>query len=382
MFQEHYDSQLDRFKESFLTEAARCGRTEEVASLIDLGARVDWSPDNQDTPLLLAVKNGHLDVATILIANGADIYRKSEGGNNVLHLASMAGNEEMCALLISATSSFQSRGIDINNSDVDETNLSFNSVNHEGLTPFDIAVEKGYWALGQTLKNISDTSTTRIDDILDSHLSDDVDGDDQIRDRFLAHGFSTQEINDLDLETASAIHEDNDNDNYSEVSWQYHDVGLQKSPQMHRKMQSLIEENEQLRRDEEASRQTCTDAAKAISILEKRCETLEKEKHDFITNMNEALLNSETILKLPLEEIESMEEQMRRAMDLIMTTKMTKLSQQVENSTCVVCQVEPKTVLLMPCRHLCICKQCSENAKLLSCPLCRRTIEEKIIVYS
>ena len=130
MFQDHYDSQLNRFKESFLTEAARCGRTEEVASLIDFGASVDWSPVNEDTPLLAAVRNNHIDVATILIANGADIHRKTVGGNNALHLASNAGNEEMCALLVSAMIGFESRG-------------ALNSVNDEGLTPFDIAVEQG-----------------------------------------------------------------------------------------------------------------------------------------------------------------------------------------------------------------------------------------------
>ena len=104
MFQDHYESQLNRFKESFLTEAAKCGRTEEVASLIELGARVDWSPQNEDTPLLIAVRNNHLDVATILIAHGADVERRGEGGNSALHLACYSGNEEMCALLLSSTS--------------------------------------------------------------------------------------------------------------------------------------------------------------------------------------------------------------------------------------------------------------------------------------
>jgi ankyrin repeat protein len=90
MFQDHYESQLDKFKESFLTEAARCGRTEEVASLIELGASPNGDQtQNQDTPLLAAVRCNHIDVATILIAHGANINAKTIGGNTALHLASL-----------------------------------------------------------------------------------------------------------------------------------------------------------------------------------------------------------------------------------------------------------------------------------------------------
>ena len=362
MFQDHYDSQLDRFKESFLTEAARCGRTDEVASLIDLGARVDWSPECEDTPLLAAVRNNHIDVATILIANGADIHRKTAGGNSAFHLASMAGNEEMCALLLSATTGSESDG---RNEEVACPTL--NSINDEGLTPFDIAVEKGYWALGQTLKNISDTTLDGGD-----NLSDDSNEDDQIRDKFLAHGSKEKERSSAN---------DDDNVNLSDLSWHHDKITLENRQITDLDIQRLVEQNAQLRREEEDSRQTCINAENAILILEKRCETLEKEKRDFVKILNEGF-ESGSISQKSLDEIEAIEEQMRVALDRIVNIKMSKISEQVENRTCVVCQVEPKTVLLMPCRHLCICRECSENEKLVSCPLCRRNIVEKITVYS
>ncbi|CAN0374586.1 unnamed protein product [Ascophyllum nodosum] len=39
-------------------------------------------------------------------------------------------------------------------------------------------------------------------------------------------------------------------------------------------------------------------------------------------------------------------------------------------------------VLLLPCRHLCVCTGCSERREISSCPLCRDTIAERLIVYS
>ncbi|CAF4259650.1 unnamed protein product, partial [Rotaria magnacalcarata] len=42
-------------------------------------------------------------------------------------------------------------------------------------------------------------------------------------------------------------------------------------------------------------------------------------------------------------------------------------------STCVICLTDTRNVLLLPCRHLCICGSCAENLKFQSanCPICR-----------
>ena len=51
---------------------------------------------------------------------------------------------------------------------------------------------------------------------------------------------------------------------------------------------------------------------------------------------------------------------------------------------CVICQEREKTVLLMPCRHLCLCNACGsvENHRIKNCPLCRREIVSKLDVYA
>ena len=51
------------------------------------------------------------------------------------------------------------------------------------------------------------------------------------------------------------------------------------------------------------------------------------------------------------------------------------------NSTCVVCFEAPKCILLMPCKHLCLCENCSERIEIKNCPICRNTVKNKIKIF-
>lgn len=53
---------------------------------------------------------------------------------------------------------------------------------------------------------------------------------------------------------------------------------------------------------------------------------------------------------------------------------------------CVICQDKSKSVLVLPCRHLCMCESCAKvinfNAELPKiCPLCRTAISRLVSVY-
>jgi len=58
------------------------------------------------------------------------------------------------------------------------------------------------------------------------------------------------------------------------------------------------------------------------------------------------------------------------------------LNEEEEKRLCVVCQTSTKSVLLMPCRHMCLCAECSRNNAMTKCPLCRKAIEQKVDVYT
>ena len=55
------------------------------------------------------------------------------------------------------------------------------------------------------------------------------------------------------------------------------------------------------------------------------------------------------------------------------------LEQLANSNMCVVCFVQPKSHILIPCGHLCLCSPCSEAIK--QCPLCRSAVESAHRVF-
>jgi ankyrin repeat protein len=68
-----------------INEAAMHGKLSEVKKLLDAGANIE-EPDNNDgsTPLILAVRYDHPEIALELIARGANVRAKERGGGTAM----------------------------------------------------------------------------------------------------------------------------------------------------------------------------------------------------------------------------------------------------------------------------------------------------------
>ena len=99
---------------------------------------------------------------------------------------------------------------------------------------------------------------------------------------------------------------------------------------------------------------------------------------------------SEERLSKSLAFVESLATKIRGAQDEIKDRKIKELElkererkeSSSEGSTCCICKDELKTILLLPCRHLCLCENCSRLPVVSNCPVCRTTITERLQVYS
>lgn len=55
---------------------------------------------------------------------------------------------------------------------------------------------------------------------------------------------------------------------------------------------------------------------------------------------------------------------------------------QLESTLCIICNIEKKSVVLMPCRHNKVCTICVDLLRNNQCPYCRGVFNDKIIIYN
>ena len=90
----------DRGGSTALIWAADNGHTEICSLLVENGADVNQKNNNGYTALIWAASNGHKEVCSLLIENGADVNQKNNDGYTALILAAENGHTEICSLLV------------------------------------------------------------------------------------------------------------------------------------------------------------------------------------------------------------------------------------------------------------------------------------------
>ena len=111
-----------------------------------------------------------------------------------------------------------------------------------------------------------------------------------------------------------------------------------------------------------------------------------REKNDrlvsFTQQDNNEAADISNLAQKTLAELNSLEDKVKQALDRIAKAKEMASSNLEDERVCVICRENPKSVLLMNCRHLCVCSDCGHLDVLVQCPLCREPITERINVFS
>lgn len=130
------DINFQRKKDSLspLMLASSLGKEEFVKILIENKANIDLNDINQNTALLYALINNHIDIASILISNGANITVKNKNGFSTLHCCCFHNNTNNKQM-----HDYQMKIIN----DIISSDVPVNDTNNVGVTPLIFACQEG-----------------------------------------------------------------------------------------------------------------------------------------------------------------------------------------------------------------------------------------------
>lgn len=75
--------------------------------------------------------------------------------------------------------------------------------------------------------------------------------------------------------------------------------------------------------------------------------------------------------------------EVRRSLSTPVSQNKDSLNRSNDERCCVICQERLKCILLLPCRHVCMCSECNTRLQLYdnSCPICRNDIDDTMRVF-
>ena len=104
-----------------LLHATIGGAIDQAEILLAQGADINVTDGRGQTPLHLAVREGHLALAKLLLAKGADINAQDKFGWTALHFAANRGEQDMANLLIASGADVKAKsGVIIAEGEADE----------------------------------------------------------------------------------------------------------------------------------------------------------------------------------------------------------------------------------------------------------------------
>ena len=314
--------------------AARGGRLVECQSLLELGADCDYAVENSDTPLLASARNGHRAIVALLLAHGADPMRRDADNNSVFHIIAETSGDEAMASLFSPHAA----------------TLAWDT-NTVGKTAIDLAVERGDSTFAEHLHTLCETNNENSDSELGGQDSDSFQSSSS-----LPHIASLQIDDDDSNGSGTSCNDSIDSDNNSSDG----DFSVSNNDDT----SSVSQLRLQLYQTKFALNEVMQDRD-GLKVELDKFKPLFYKKDDSLAHKS-------------LNELQTLERQVKLALGRIETAKQNL----EEEKLCVICRENPKVVLIMPCRHLCVCEECGHRVELDRCPLCRNVIAERFSVFS
>eukprot|EP00607_Mallomonas_marina_P010023 CAMPEP_0182421962 /NCGR_PEP_ID=MMETSP1167-20130531/7550_1 /TAXON_ID=2988 /ORGANISM="Mallomonas Sp, Strain CCMP3275" /LENGTH=452 /DNA_ID=CAMNT_0024599635 /DNA_START=19 /DNA_END=1380 /DNA_ORIENTATION=+ len=402
-----------------LLAACRRGHIETANVLIVHGADVNAIGDDSYTPLHIACRRGNYELLSILLESNADIFLQTLDGETAMDIAQLKGYEDIYNRLIQYLSSHSSSSG--TNQTAQNNTLSLQNSLLDRLEASAAQVQGGGGGGGgsPTVSGSQDASRRGSRHPLLPALQPPSRSQTQSQSQSqsspslpLSHSGTgpvpigtvvqkTTPLREVLRQSRSeSLKVENKTDNTTSSSYTLIGQGGEREREKERErggsedqqnslsLRKMFDIEHRERKAAEAKldlmRQQMNRLISELAEFKTHVEIMETEKESLGEQVR--FLRGIGLEKLDLQKCEELERDLRSALSAVEMRKTALIHEEISNKNemrvCVICKEREKSVLLLPCRHLCLCSSCADHEKLDMCPLCRRAIVHKISVYS
>jgi len=424
-----FSRSIDRLKESFLLATAQGGNAEDCEALLSIGADVNWRGAADETPLLAAVKKGHSAAAQVLLAYGADCNARGADSLAALHIAARRGDLAAVNLLLNSSANMNLKTAD--------GKTAFDIAKAKGFEDVCqriIMHRHGTTLAAEAIVTAERKSTGSAGNAGAANARPPSSSAQRAEQKFPAGGSSlTMEAAAKQAEAASARPSLKARDKRDGGGGATGSAVAVAAPKTYSFAPSITAAMTGKDAAAAASRPTGSPAGQPTGVdqstyiyeLQASLNAKSNEAEMLRVQLEEELISGhvtekesaalkETLLELREQMLEAQEElallrgdpdglrelttvgecdkverYLKASLSRVEDHKLALINKMVadnmscmeDSRVCVVCQGAEKSVVLLPCRHVCLCKDCANNGNIVDCPLCRERIRDRIAVF-
>jgi hypothetical protein len=407
--EDSYMESLNRMKESLLWAAAQGGNVQDCESLLKIGADVNWTSTDGDTCLLAASRRGHLETIVMLIKNKADVNAVGRDGQTALHICSRRGDIDAVRHLL------KSPNIDIQKQNAD--GFTALDMTHQG--NMEDVLKNAGCPRGDGKRNPNYSSSFSSDTVVggesdskstpkslppsssSSRRDSKLDLDDSSQVAFAsistaAESKSSDSNSDsIKVEPTSPSEGSNSRQSYTLMGRNGAGTGdLSNGDASTLALRKILDKE---MKERQKSEHACEMMRAQIDMMRSMMEELKIEMEAMRAHVVEMEADREVLNKennfmrgvdLDVADRHHCDDLEQHCREILTQIERRKIAIERETAglderrLCVVCQENEKAVVLLPCRHMCLCSECADHEAMMHCPLCRRDIINKFSVFS